>query len=156
MHICCREQTVCHPWLVFAHVHTTCIPTNTYTYHNTTTHTNTHFLPLQANGTIVGFPGAKATTENLLLAECDILIPAASEQQITAHVAKNLKAKVGGGRRRGEPIMVSSLCDRVTLCFQVIAEGANGPTTIAAERILHERKVLVIPVCHPVLMLSWQ
>lgn len=29
--------------------------------------------------------------------------------------------------------------------WQVIAEGANGPTTIAAERILHDRKVLVIP-----------
>ena len=30
--------------------------------------------------------------------------------------------------------------------LQVIAEGANGPTTIAAEKILMERKVLVIPV----------
>lgn len=44
----------------------------------------------------------------------------------------------------------------VTLCLQVIAEGANGPTTIAAERILHEKKVLVIPVRHPALVLSWQ
>ena len=31
-------------------------------------------------------------------------------------------------------------------CIQVIAEGANGPTTIAAEKILHEKNVLVIPV----------
>lgn len=73
-----------------------------------------------ANGTIVGFPGAEATEENLLTAECDILIPAAGEKQITADIARNMKAKV-------------------------IAEGANGPTTIAAEKILMERKVLVIP-----------
>ena len=65
---------------------------NQLTY--TTQHT--HTLPLQANGTIVGFPGAKATTENLLVAKCDILIPAASEQQITANVAKNIQAKVRG------------------------------------------------------------
>ena len=34
----------------------------------------------------------------------------------------------------------------VLCCVQVVAEGANGPTTITAEKILHERKVLVIPV----------
>ena len=34
----------------------------------------------------------------------------------------------------------------VVLHVQVIAEGANGPTTIAAEKILLDRKVLVIPV----------
>ena len=50
---------------------------------------------LANNGSIVGFPGAEPTTEDLLLAECDILIPAAGEQQITADVARNLKAKVG-------------------------------------------------------------
>lgn len=72
------------------------------------------------HGTIVGFPGAEPTDENLLTAECDILIPAAGEQQITADIARDVKAKV-------------------------IAEGANGPTTIPAERILRERKVLVIP-----------
>ena len=32
---------------------------------------------------------------------------------------------------------------------QVVAEGANGPTTLPAERILQERKVLVIPVSPP-------
>lgn len=47
-----------------------------------------------ANGTIVGYPGAKATTENLLTTECDILIPAAGEQQITADIAHDIKAKV--------------------------------------------------------------
>lgn len=51
-------------------------------------------LLLQANGTIVGFPGAEATEENLLTAECDILIPAAGEKQITADIARNMKAKV--------------------------------------------------------------
>ena len=47
-----------------------------------------------ANSTIIGYPGAKATTENLLTAECDILIPAAGEQQITADIAHDIKAKV--------------------------------------------------------------
>lgn len=72
------------------------------------------------NGSIVGFPGAKPTEENLLTASCDILVPAAGEMQITAEVAKKIQAKV-------------------------VAEGANGPTTIAAERILHDRNILVLP-----------
>ncbi|XP_029200822.1 glutamate dehydrogenase, mitochondrial-like [Acropora millepora] len=72
------------------------------------------------NGSIKGFPGAKMTEENLLEAECDILVPAANEKQITIKNAPNIKAKV-------------------------IAEGANGPTTPAAERILIENKKLVIP-----------
>ena len=49
----------------------------------------------QENETIVGFPGATPTDENLLVAPCDILIPAAGEQQITADVARQMKAKVG-------------------------------------------------------------
>lgn len=71
-------------------------------------------------GTIVGFPGATNTTENLLLADCDILVPAANERQITAENAGHIKAKI-------------------------IAEGANGPTTPAADKILQERNRLVIP-----------
>ena len=47
-----------------------------------------------ANRTIVGFPGAEPTTENLLTTECDILIPAAGEQQITSEIAHDVKAKV--------------------------------------------------------------
>lgn len=72
------------------------------------------------HGTILGFPGAKVTSENLLEAECDILIPAAGEKQITSKNAHNIKAKV-------------------------IAEGANGPTTPAADKILIGKNVLVIP-----------
>lgn len=74
----------------------------------------------EENKTIIGFPGATPADENLLLAPCDILIPAAEEQQITADIARHMKAKV-------------------------VVEGANGPTTLPADRILQERKILVIP-----------
>ncbi|XP_064388934.1 glutamate dehydrogenase 1, mitochondrial-like [Halichondria panicea] len=75
---------------------------------------------LNNGGSIKGFPGAQETTENLLTAECDILIPAAGEKQITAEIAEQIQAKV-------------------------VAEGANGPTTIAAEKILMDRNIMVIP-----------
>ena len=45
----------------------------------------------------MGFPGATTTEENLLTAECDILVPAAVEKQITADIARNVKAKVSAG-----------------------------------------------------------
>lgn len=45
-------------------------------------------------GSIKGFPGAQETEENLLTAECDILIPAAGEKQITAEIAEQVQAKV--------------------------------------------------------------
>lgn len=49
---------------------------------------------LANGGSILDFPGAQPTDENLLIAECDFLIPAAGEQQITAEIAKQVKAKV--------------------------------------------------------------
>jgi len=75
----------------------------------------------QRNGTIHGFPGAeKAETPNLLISDCEILIPAATENQITSRNADQIKCKI-------------------------LAEGANGPTTAAADEILAEKKVFVIP-----------
>uniref|UniRef100_A0A672RAL8 Glutamate dehydrogenase n=1 Tax=Sinocyclocheilus grahami TaxID=75366 RepID=A0A672RAL8_SINGR len=56
------------------------------------------------HGTIVGFPNSQPYEGNILEAECDILIPAAGEKQLTRKNAHNIKAKI-------------------------IAEGANGPTT---------------------------
>jgi glutamate dehydrogenase (NAD(P)+) len=72
-------------------------------------------------GTILGFPGAQPyDPQELLCADCDILLPAATENQITSRNADKIKAKI--------------------LC-----EGANGPTTFVADEILRERGVFVIP-----------
>ncbi|KAL3971615.1 KRAB domain-containing zinc finger protein [Sarotherodon galilaeus] len=73
-----------------------------------------------ANGTIVGFPDSTPYEGSILEADCDILIPAASEKQLTKSNANKIKAKI-------------------------IAEGANGPTTPEADRIFLERNILVIP-----------
>jgi len=73
------------------------------------------------NGTVVGFPNAKIlTNEEILEQECDILIPAALENQITEKNANKIKAKL-------------------------ILEGANGPTTPEADEILYKRGVMVVP-----------
>lgn len=75
----------------------------------------------QKKGTVVGFPGSKKiTTEQLLTAKCDILIPGALENQITAKIAKNLKCKI-------------------------IGEAANGPTLPEADPIIYKKKIIVIP-----------
>ncbi len=73
-------------------------------------------------GSILGFPGAAdiPETHRALELECDILVPAALENQITSENAPRLKTKI-------------------------IAEAANGPTTAEADAILRERDVLVIP-----------
>ena len=68
-----------------------------------------------------GFPGAEdVTNADVLEVACDILIPAALENQITIQNARDIKARV-------------------------IAEAANGPTTPAADAILYERGVFLIP-----------
>ena len=73
------------------------------------------------NGTIHGFPGAeKAASADLLTTECEILIPAATENQITSLNADKIKCKI-------------------------LAEGANGPTTAVADEILSSKGIFVIP-----------
>ncbi len=68
-----------------------------------------------------GFPGAEAVTnEELLELECDILAPCALQNQITGDNAARLKCKL-------------------------LAEGANGPTTLEADRILRDKGVFVLP-----------
>jgi glutamate dehydrogenase (NAD(P)+) len=72
-------------------------------------------------GSIVGFAGAEAVDpHHLLTRECDILIPAATENVITSRNAAELKCRI--------------------LC-----EGANGPTTMVADEILAEKGVFVLP-----------
>ena len=75
----------------------------------------------KGNGTIAGFPESEpADPQELLTMDCDILLPAATENQITTRNAERIQAKV--------------------LC-----EGANGPTTFAADEILERRGIFVIP-----------
>ena len=75
----------------------------------------------QKKGSVVGFPGSKKiSTEQLLTTKCDILVPAALENQINAKIAKNLKCKI-------------------------IAEAANGPTLPEADPIIYKKKILIIP-----------
>ena len=73
------------------------------------------------NNTLVRFPGAaESGSAELLVTDCDILIPAAVENQITSRNADRLKA-------------------------QILCEGANGPTTAEADDILADKRVFVIP-----------
>lgn len=53
-----------------------------------------YLLLLQQHGTIVGFPNAQPYEGSILEADCDILIPAAGEKQLTRKNAPNIKAKV--------------------------------------------------------------
>lgn len=75
------------------------------------------------NGVIKGYeaPGVEyISTEELLTNDCHILVPAALENQVTEKIAANVKAKI-------------------------IVEGANGPTTSEADKILNEKGVIVVP-----------
>jgi len=75
----------------------------------------------QRNGSIHGFKGAsQEDPAELLVSECEILIPAATENQITSRNADRVKCRI-------------------------LAEGANGPTTATADEILADKRVFVIP-----------
>ncbi len=72
-------------------------------------------------GTILGFPGAEpADPHELVISDCEVFVPAATENVITSLNASKIKAKI-------------------------IAEGANGPTTASADDILQDKGVFVIP-----------
>ncbi len=72
-------------------------------------------------GSVVGLPGTEeVSNEELLSLECDVLIPAALENQIRADNADDVKARL-------------------------VAEAANGPTTPAADQILNKKGIPVLP-----------
>ncbi len=78
-------------------------------------------LALKESGSVVGFKNAdKITNQELLAVDCDVLVPAALENQINQGNAGKIRAKI-------------------------IAEAANGPTTPQADKILEGRGVFVIP-----------
>ena len=75
----------------------------------------------QERGTLKGLGGVEPiSNEDLLLLECDVLAPCGLEQVITEENADKIKTKI-------------------------ICEGANGPTTPAADEILEDKGVLVLP-----------
>jgi glutamate dehydrogenase (NAD(P)+) len=75
----------------------------------------------EANGSLAGYEGGeRVTNEELLELPCDILVLAAREDQVTAENAGRVHARV-------------------------IAEGANGPTSVEADAILADRGILVLP-----------
>jgi glutamate dehydrogenase (NAD(P)+) len=69
---------------------------------------------------VAGFPGSRPLAGSILEVDCDILVPAALENQITGENAARIKARI-------------------------VAEGANGPTTPDADAILDARGAWVIP-----------
>src|SRR2546421_10401685 len=77
--------------------------------------------PLQTTRSLQEFPGAQQVSNSELLElDCDVLAPCATENQITSKNADRLKCRI-------------------------LAEGANGPTTANADKILHNKGVFVIP-----------
>lgn len=73
--------------------------------------------------------------------QCDIFVPAAIEKVITSENAGKIQAKVCKKKFRCNSIIWKC----IFFFFQIIAEAANGPTTPAADRILIDRNILVIP-----------
>ncbi len=76
---------------------------------------------LKVNKSFDGYPDVEhVDNKSLLEIECDVLAPCATENQITSENAGRIKCKI-------------------------LAEGANGPTTPKADKILHENGIFVIP-----------
>jgi glutamate dehydrogenase (NAD(P)+) len=72
-------------------------------------------------GSVAGFAGGeRISNKELLEYDCDVLVPAALEKVITAENAPRIKAKI-------------------------VAEAANGPTLPEADKILHDRDIMVLP-----------
>jgi glutamate dehydrogenase (NAD(P)+) len=85
------------------------------------------FQHRKATGSILGYAGAKKEFKNTMDGmeqPCDILVPAALENQITAQNVRSIKAKI-------------------------IAEGANGPTSPEAEAAFYKNGGMIIPICMP-------
>jgi len=75
----------------------------------------------ERTGKLMGLPGAKTiTNDELLSMECDVLVPAALENQLTRSNAADVSAKI-------------------------VVEGANGPTTPEADKIMYEKGVMLVP-----------
>jgi glutamate dehydrogenase (NAD(P)+) len=74
------------------------------------------------SGSVLGFAEAseEVDTKDVLELECDVLVPAALENQITEENVESVKAKI-------------------------VAEAANGPTTPAADQVMYDKKIFVIP-----------
>ncbi|HZQ91008.1 MAG TPA: Glu/Leu/Phe/Val dehydrogenase [Terriglobales bacterium] len=73
------------------------------------------------SGTVLGFPGARQISSGQVLEQdCDVLIPAALENQITLENASRIRARI-------------------------VAEAANGPTTPGADAVLHKQGTMVLP-----------
>jgi glutamate dehydrogenase (NAD(P)+) len=76
---------------------------------------------LRTTRSFEGYEGVDfVDNQELLELECDVLVPAATENQINSGNADKIKCKV-------------------------LAEGANGPTTAAADEVLHQKGIFVIP-----------
>jgi glutamate dehydrogenase (NAD(P)+) len=78
------------------------------------------FAHARRNKGLLGGYAKAQPIPDVITAECDVLVPAAMENQITSRNAGNIKASIVG-------------------------EGANGPTTVKADEILHKNGVFVIP-----------
>lgn len=79
------------------------------------------FEHVRRNGTVKGFGGGEACgSQDVLVADCDVLVPAAMGGVITKEVAKDVRARI-------------------------VLEGANAPCTPEADAVFEERGVLVVP-----------